>query len=168
MTSLTNPRIEELIADLDPYRDYGDLGYEGVCEGARAGWINLIPAPEGRVNQQPFITNALTGLRLKGSSGSRQMAIWQKPLEANRARFFDRAVDDFDKMYSALVAASFEDRDPRAMKIWWEQFLGQPTKSLEGGASKEVVEIMRALAEKSANQVRPIDDEGHYIDVDSS
>ena len=134
--------LEQLIAALDPKRNYGELSYEALVEGVRAGWINLLEVEPGK---QPFITNALTGHVMKGTA-SRHPAAFVKPGMGNKRMFLQRAVTDFDRMYEALVELAVNGQDPRAMKIWWEHFLGQPARSIGDGASQEVVEIMRALA----------------------
>lgn len=166
MTQLLDPRTEELIAKLDEFRDYGDLGYEGVVAGVRAGRLKLYPVPETQKYQQPMIAG-LDGVRIKGTGATRRLG-WTRIAEEHKSLFQDAALLDFQKMYAALVKASTENLDPRAMKIWWEHFLGAPVKSLEGGASKEALELMTMLAKGTSTQTKPIDAEGRYIDVDSS
>lgn len=148
----------DLIPFLDPERSYGELTYEAVVEGVQAGWITLTPSD--RRDGQPFIMNSLSGLMMKGTAShyrpSRSAGL--KQIDANRERFQERAGDDFSRVYNALVESAASGVH-QSIKIFMEYFLGAPVKPMDGGASKEVVDIMQALAQKTAQRIEYIDAE---------
>lgn len=160
--AVVDPEVEKLIACLDEHRNYGNLSYEAICEGARAGWIKLSTV-DGRLDRQPFIYNNIEKRIMKGSAPAHVEKTWfGRQAEGNRNRFQERAWDDFDVVYAALVKSAAEDRDPRSIKIFLEHFLGQPVKAIEGGASADVVKVMAALAQQARSPERI-----EYIDAET-
>jgi hypothetical protein len=110
---------DELVALLDPKRDYGDRTYADVVEQVTLGTLALEP---GRT--LPIIRDATTHRAVRGTG---QPAI---PRDADlsrwgRRRFNERAAEDFDEVYDAVVASA-KAGDVRAQKLFVETYLGRP------------------------------------------
>jgi len=124
----------ELIAMLDPGRDYGERSYEQVIEEIEEGKLAIL---EGV--RLPVVRSTETNLTVKGSGaypGTGNRADWMKK------EFEAYALDDFREWYDALKKAGMSG-DVRAMKIYFEQTLGRP-KEISNSQLPELFEKLLA------------------------
>lgn len=155
--TMVSADLERLISLLDPHRDYGERSYEQVVAEVRGGSLVLKERPDG-ADLQPFITDRSTRLRVKGTGIMRSTRGFTKEAHYAKALWMERASEDFSRVYGSLMEAITVKQDPRAMKIFFDHFLGQPMRSLEGGASTDAIQALLAAA-KTQQTVRYIDAE---------
>ena len=143
MTTDVSYSLDGLIAQLDPNRNYGELGYEGVCAGIRSGSLMIFPPPQG--STQPLLSDS-RGVRIKGSGAPYKPGNHQGVIEWSRSRFQERAAEDFDLAYDALISACGKE-EPRALKIFFEMLIGQPRQQGISGSSELVKELIDRLSQ---------------------
>lgn len=134
--------LDSMIAALDPDRDYGEYTLPDMAARIRDGIVRISPPYEG--TKQPILFDAVTGKRVKGSGvpvprGTADVRVWA------RSRFNERAAEDLDSVYDDLILACHSG-DPRALKLYFEMFLGQPKP--QGGATND--DVFRMMLEKIA------------------
>lgn len=149
-----------LIAMLDADRSYEPLGYDGLVKGINDGTVLIKPPFPG--GSQPVLTDAVTGRRLKGSGMPDQRAAAQGPRAWQRARFLERASEDFDSVYDALVDVCVNEKDPRAMKLFLELAIGPTPPQTGDGATA----LLQALIERIAIPA-PASVPDDYIEVNA-
>jgi hypothetical protein len=148
---------EDLIALLDPNRSYGDRNHDEVVDGVRNGKLRL---EEGR--RLPVIKDASTNLVVKGT-GQPPIPEGLEPQAWGRREFSRRAAEDFDEAYSSLME-TVRAGDPRAMKLFFETFLGRPREARD---NEDPEALMRLLEAVSQPRVREIPVETHLLSSDS-
>lgn len=136
MTAVVRADTEELIALLDPERDYGDLSFEQVVERVRAGDLLLSPG-----YNLPIIRDRGTNHTVRGTGAP--IGVGSSPQQAIAAEFRHRAVDDFDFAYRNLLDG-MKRGDPRYDKIFWEYAAG---KAAEFKGGEAMAEAFKALIE---------------------
>lgn len=148
-----NPDLEELISLLDPDRDYGERTHEQVVQEVRAGALTIQRNPS-EVITQPFLTDARTGKRIKGSGMAVNKRGYTKQSEFNHKWFLERCEEDREKVYRSLMKAIDRDEpDPRALKLWLEYAIGAPQKMLAGGASTDAIKALLDAAKSMRTEV---------------
>ncbi len=114
----------ELIATLDPEREYGDLSYDEVVAAIQEGEIKIRPGI-----RLPVLRDD-RGRAIKGTG--HDPLTGEDPHEWTVKRFRARFVEDFDRIYAAAVKAA-EGGEPRAMKLLMDHGLGRPKDPPHGG-----------------------------------
>jgi len=115
-----------LIEKLDPQRDYGERTYSEVVAGIRAGNIQIADGPD----TLPVLRMQRVGDQFPSLiKGSGRNYVNKEPhkstLAHTRQRFMEKAHEDFDDVYGALLVAAKEG-DVRAQKIFMEMYIGRP------------------------------------------
>lgn len=139
--------LDDLIAACDPDRDYGAFqNLAAVKMAVERGELKILPPYEGTT--QPVIFDAKSGKRVKGSGvpiprGVADVKIWA------RSRFNERAAEDLDEVYDDLIRACHAG-DSKAMKLFFEMFLGQAPKPQDnpvGAVLKEMLDRLQRPSE---------------------
>lgn len=141
------PLFEELLALLDPDRDYGERSYEDVVRECREGALLLAPNPHGEVMKQPFISSADPSQgrrRVKGTGMPHPVVTGFESVQKwNHKWFLERMQEDREKVYSSLLRSITGDSpDPRAIKIWFEYGIGVPFRNMPNGASTDAIKAL--------------------------
>ena len=127
---------EEVIASLDPTRDYGDRSYEQVVTEVESGALMVIPSAKGG---QPIIRQKVGGFVIKGSGRTNDSNIERGTAETKRL-FMARAADDFGSVYESVVTSANKG-DVRAQKLFMELYVGRPTEAVDG-MDKDIAKII--------------------------
>lgn len=175
-TVVPQPPMEELIGRLSETADYGERSYEEVVEGIRSGAIRAYHNPSLTGRTQPLLTDVATGKRIKGTgvafAGVRgdpnNVRGAMRKVQENHEWFLERSMGDREAIYKALVLACVGDpdrgirSDPRAMKIYFDYFIGAPERYI-GGASTDAIQVLLAAVQNQRREV-VIDESGRRIE----
>jgi len=120
---------EDLLALLDPDRNYGERSYDDVVREVNAGTLML-----GVGNSLPRIFDATTKQPVKGTG---QPPINDDVQRFSKAKFNAWAADNQDEAQELLLAA-MRKLDVRAMKIFFDNQIG-PGKEVRTDAVSEAL-----------------------------
>ena len=144
------PTQDELIALLDPERDYGDRSYEQVVAQVRRGKLYL------RAGESlPQIIDARTHRIARGSG---KPPVNGAPIQLRATYDFrKRAFDDADEAYLELRAGMKGKDAAKFHKIFWELFLGRPVEARDM-QSADALAVLQELArrQQDATLVREV------------
>ena len=115
---LAEPTTAELIALLDPSREYGERGYAGILEGVEDGSVLIEPG-----HSLPVLRDRATNRSIKGTGapvGADLGGLQQTAL----AKFRDLAINDVPEYYECVMQGVREG-DPRWAKIYGDITFGK-------------------------------------------
>lgn len=138
-TELTTSQAD-LIALLDPTRNYGERTFEQVLAGIHDGSILIEPG-----QRLPMLFTAENHRSIKGTGQAPQDGVsnTQRALQ----RFRSLGLDDVDDAYAEL-RAGMKAGDPRFHKIYWENLLGKMGETKGGEAMAEAFKALITALEK--------------------
>ena len=120
---MENQEIEDLIALLDPARDYGDRTYKEVVDSVRDGRLSIFPG-----KPTPILRDVGRGVSVKGTGA---------PLVVNDTRkkawtsiFEERGPTDADAVYDSLISSAMTG-DTKAQIYFFDRLFGKPRESRE-------------------------------------
>ena len=128
---------QDLYERLDPKRNYG-MEFDALQEMVVAGELYLSPGYKGGV----MISSAQDGRRVKGSAAPAEL-MQQSERPYIQSRFLERAVDDFDGAYDALIYQVVEKRDLRAIRLFMEMAFGrapEQQRPVEASLAEKILE----------------------------
>lgn len=140
MPVAAQPPQEELIALLDPDRDYGDRTFEDVLAGIRSGKIVI---QQG--NRLPMLFQTDPWRSIKGTGQPTQDGVSAQQRALHHVR--QLGLDDIDWAYLKL-RDGMSRGDPRYDKIYWELVVGKPSEAKGGEAMAEAFKALIAAMEK--------------------
>lgn len=152
MTTDVTASKEELIAALDPLRNYGPRTYEEVVAQVRAGEIEI------RVGKRvPVLLSAKTHMHVHGSGialdqGSRVLSA------ASREYIRTRFNEDVEAWYEALYIAGVKNMDVKAMKLAFEFGAERPVEGKDQGGAASVMMRMLEMMEKGEGKTQRVVD----------
>ena len=130
--------VEELIAKLDPERDYGERSYSEVVDQVRAGILMLEPG-----ENLPVIRWKATHRAVRGTG--RPPVNGQPIQQAALADFRKLAINDVDEAYAELRAGMKNPKNgDRYQKIFWELLVGKVPETRDTGLTDAMVELLRS------------------------
>ncbi len=139
--------IAELVAKLDPDRDYGERSYQDILDGVSSGAIVIRPG--NNLPQLWFNNRTIKGTGQPPLNG---VSAQQKAVH----RFRELGLDDVDWAYQNL-RNGMSRGDPRYDKIWWEYMGGKMGESKGGEAMAEAFKALLSALEKPEQRTVIID-----------
>ena len=129
--------IDEMVALLDPDRDYGERTFDDVVKGVRDGSISASPG-------HPVPLLRVDGISVKGSGAP--LALVNAPKQRPwLAKFEERASTDFDAVYQSLLTSAING-EVKAQMYFLDRLLGKPRESRDAGNSEMLSAFIGALA----------------------
>ena len=129
--------IDEMVALLDPDRDYGERTFDDVVKGVRDGSISASPG-----HPVPMLRVGAMSVKGSGAPVALVNAPKQRPW---LAQFEERASTDFDAVYESLLASAL-DGEVKAQMYFLDRLLGKPRESRDAGNSEMLSAFIGALA----------------------
>lgn len=140
MTSDLQTSAPDLLAALDPERNYGPRTYQQVVDAVRRGELTLMAG-----QNLPVIKDVSTGKMVAGSGQLPQTGVSNQQRALHRFR--QLALDDVDDAYGEL-RTGMKAGDPRFHKIYWENLVGKMGEARGGEAMAEAVKALAAIIDK--------------------
>ena len=138
---------EELIARIDPDRDYGERTYTDIVREVHEGTIAIV---DNGV-RHPILRDVQTKLPVKGSG---PINVPEKTTQSRgnaRAQFMLAAEQNFGEVYGAMIKSAIKG-DVRAQKLFMELYVGRPKDAVEG-SNERMMEKLLDLALKPKEEV---------------
>lgn len=132
---------EDLLAALDPQRDYGERTHAEVVAAVKAGELKLEPGAS-----LPMIRDARTNRVVAGTGRppGKPAAVF------SRALIQRRFAQNAQAIWEAAFKHGIEEGDPRWGKLLFEYGMGAPQQNKgEGSGATEFLRILAAAAESS-------------------
>lgn len=131
-----------LVALLDPNRDYGERTFEQVKEEIARGALVILPG-----ERLPVLKDAETGRTVKGTGVVSLSG--QSAQQVALGEFRRRALEDMPDAYHWLIEGMKSTPgkpggDPRFHKIYWETLIG---KMGENRGGEQIAEAFKAVVE---------------------
>lgn len=138
---------EELIAKLDPTRDYGPRTFEQVKEGITRGALLVENGPN-----LPILKDAATGLVVKGSG--RPLS---SPAEWSRQFLKERFAGDAEALYEAAKNAVLLKGDMKALELLLKYGVGDHREQGSDAGSRAVDALMQLATNARTERVIQVD-----------
>lgn len=144
------PSTAELLARLDPQRDYGERTFADVVQGVKSGAIFIEPGMN-----LPVLREAGTGYSIKGT-GRPPVGTNLSAQQIALREFRTKAVDDIDEAYAEL-RKGMKSGDPRFHKIYWETLIGKVGELRGGEAMAEALKAVIQAVQQPQTRVIDVD-----------
>lgn len=126
----------DLVALLDPHRDYGERTFEQIKEGIARGLILIEPGHTIPVLRDPATHRSIKGTGRPPGVGD---------VKVSRAYIERRFSNNKKAIWDALYKGAVTDGDPRWGKLLLEYGLGKPVENASG-FSEGVMLLLQQLA----------------------
>ena len=138
---MPDPSVQALIDRMDPEANYGTRTYR---KARREASVGLLMLTEGRPGEQPVIRDAATGMTVTGSASTNTVVPWEQQFE-------DRAIEDFPKVYDALIAkatgSSDGKPDTKAIIYYFDRMMGRPKEMVSHGLNKKTEKLFEKMTQ---------------------
>jgi hypothetical protein len=138
--------IDEMVAMLDPDRDYGERTFDDVVKAVRDGSISASPG-----HPVPMLRIGAMSVKGSGAPVALANATKQRPW---LAKFEERASTDFDAVYESLLTSAING-EVKAQMYFLDRLLGKPRETRDGGNSEMLSAFIGALAGTRMVDIEP-------------
>tara|TARA_R100000808_G_scaffold13830_1_gene33187 strand:+ start:2922 stop:3416 length:495 start_codon:yes stop_codon:yes gene_type:complete len=137
---MKDKETEDLIALLDPNRDYGDRSYEEIVAGCRDGSIHIGPG-----TPTPILRHVGRGVSVKGTGAPLAVKNQGREKKAWVTIFEDRGANDVDAVYDALIASAVGG-DVKAQQYYFDRMFGKPRESRDTQNESQLASFFASYA----------------------
>ena len=137
---MKDKETEDLIALLDPAKDYGDRSYEEIVSGCRDGSIHIEPG-----HPTPILRHVGRGVSIKGTGAPLTVKNQGGEKKSWVTIFEDRGATDVDAVYDALIASA-TGGDVKAQQYYFDRMLGKPRESRDTQNDSQLASFFASYA----------------------